>query len=104
MKRFHVKGFGTNIDEERQEQNFFEQANSQKREQARKMISAKYDSLGDQCNTEFRTTAELRYEFREITDFSDSMINEAMSELGYQIQFLEGKPYWKLYLKFETDR
>jgi hypothetical protein len=104
MKRFIVKGFGNHsVKSSAEEADIFEQLNKKRREQARQFISAKYIPQGNPDNCEFRTTMELQYEFREMMEFSASNINEAMNELGFQVQFLDDKPNWVLYKIQETD-
>jgi len=98
--RVVIRGFSNQPTEQPDEQldfDFFEQSSKKRIEQAKKFISAKYLSTGNPDNREFRTSMELQYEIREMIDLSTSTINEAMNELGFQVQFLDEKPNWVLY-------
>ena len=100
MKKIIVKGFGNQPDESTTEMSdFFEEQRRKKLEQVKKIISAQYDPMGSPNHREFRTTMELQYEFREIVSLSEFNINEAMNELGYQVDFIDNKPNWVLYSK-----
>jgi hypothetical protein len=60
-----IRGFNTqNNENPAPEPDFFEQAIAKKREQAKKIISAKYTPAGPQYGREFRIILELQYEFR----------------------------------------
>jgi hypothetical protein len=94
MKRIRIKGFNTEPDETPGTgQDFF----AKKAEQAKKIISGKYAPTGSASGREFRTTLELQYEFREIISFPESAIVDAMNELGFELDSLDGKPNWVLY-------
>jgi hypothetical protein len=98
MKRMHIKGFNPQPDENPGTgQDFFEQFTAKKAEQAKKIISGKYAPSGSASGREFRTTLELQYEFREIISFSESAIVDAMNDLGFELDSLDGKPNWVLY-------
>jgi hypothetical protein len=93
-----IRGFNTqNNENPAPEQDFFEQVTAKKVEQTKKIISAKYTPAGPQYGREFRTTLELQYEFREMISLSESAVNDAMNEIGFEVTFIDDKPNWVLY-------
>jgi hypothetical protein len=87
-----IRGFNAqNNENPAPEADFFEQVT------AKKIISAKYTPAGPQYGREFRTTLELQYEFREMISLSESAVNDAMTELGFEVSFIDDKPNWVLY-------
>jgi hypothetical protein len=101
-----IQGFNTTSNDENSapEQDFFEQVTSKKKEQAKKIISAKYTPAGPQYGREFRTTLKLQYEFQEMISLSESAVNDAMTELGFEVAFIDGKPNYVLYpIRTETE-
>jgi hypothetical protein len=108
MKRIHIQGFGmqgTDAGKLGPEENgFFDQQTQKQLELAKKLISTKYSPAGIPEESEFRTTMELQYEFREMVRLFESTINDAMNELGFQVEFLDGKPNWVLYLNKELKK
>jgi hypothetical protein len=63
----------------------------------KKIISEKYKPSGKAENAEFRTTLEIQYEFQEMIYLHHSGINTALSDLGFEIKFIDNKPNWVLY-------
>lgn len=69
------------------------------KEYVKKFIEASYTPAGYTERKEFKTSAELMYMLRETIDVSIKVINEVMSELEYQMQYIDQVPNWVLYSK-----
>lgn len=65
----------------------------------RKFIEANYQPEGDPENKEFRSALELQYELSESVSVSIRAINDLLTQLGYEIKFIEGVPNWVMYKK-----
>ena len=72
-------------------------------EMAKRIISAKYSPDGGSWDRHHRSTIELQYEFREMIELSPQTINQAMTDLGFQIHFISNKPVWIVYGSMTTD-
>jgi hypothetical protein len=46
---------------------------------------------------------ELQHEFGEMVSLSESAVNDAMNDLGFEIIYLDNKPNWVLHPN-RTDR
>ncbi|MCL1942471.1 MAG: hypothetical protein FWF54_02845 [Candidatus Azobacteroides sp.] len=67
------------------------------RQAVKQFIEANYRPERNIDEKEFKSSMQLEYELREMTDASVSTITSVMNELGFQVRYLEGKPYWVVY-------
>ena len=68
-----------------------------------RFFTENYLPAGCREDTEFRSTDELLYELRETVHVDADTVNGILTDLGYQIRFLEGRPLWVLYSKNRPD-
>jgi len=66
-------------------------------EQIKTFLQAIYSNDGTTEQKEFRTTRDLIYELRDMITAGFKDMNEALSDLGYELEYLEGVPHWILY-------
>jgi len=64
-----------------------------------KFIESIYAPNGSTEQKEFRTALELQYELRESVEVSITALNEVLTEMGYELEFIEGMPHWVMYQK-----
>lgn len=69
----------------------------------KQFIKNSFDPVGATSNKEFKTSAELVYMLREFENPSLRVVNEIMSELNFQIVFIEGILNWIVYMKEPDD-
>lgn len=65
----------------------------------RKFIESIYSPTGDTEQKEFRSALELQYELRESVEVSITALNEVLTAMGYELEFIEGVPNWVMYQK-----
>lgn len=63
----------------------------------RKFIESIYSPRGSTEQKEFRTAMELQYELRESVEVSITALNEVLTAMGYELEFIEGLPHWVMY-------
>ena len=92
-------GFTAGNEDTEEKRDFIDQMLEDRKQAIKQFIEANYRSTGNVDEKEFKSSMELEYEMQEMTEASINTINSVMNELGFQVQFLEGKPYWVVYLK-----
>lgn len=65
----------------------------------RKFIEFIYSPSGSVEQKEFRSALELQYELRESVEVSVNELNDVLTDMGYQLEFIEGSPHWVMYQK-----
>ena len=93
MKKQRKIGFGAYNDDDDQE----EQSSDKTIEQLKTFIQQLYKPDGITEQKEFRTNLELKDELSEVIEASAKDISTALSELGYELKFIEGSPNWVMY-------
>ena len=94
MKKHRKIGFGAYTDDDDQEP---EENSGKTVEQLKTFIKQLYKPDGITEQKEFRTNLELKYELSEAIEASTKDVSTALSELGYEHQFIEGVPHWIMY-------
>lgn len=65
----------------------------------RKFIESIYSPTGYTEQKEFRSALELQYELRESMEVTITELNEILTSMGYELEFIEGMPHWVMYQK-----
>ena len=65
----------------------------------RKFIESIYSPTGSTEQKEFRSALELQYELRESVEVTITALNEVLTAMGYELEFIEGMPHWVMYQK-----
>ena len=93
MKKHRKIGFGSYGSDDEDP----EESSDKTVEQLKSFIKQLYKPDGITEQKEFRTNLELKYELSEAIEASTKDISTALSELGYEHQFIEGVPNWIMY-------
>jgi len=98
MKR-KVIGFGSYGDGDDLEE---EQKKDKDVEALKTLIQSIYSPDGITEQKEFKTTAELIYELREMIPATGREMRTALSEMGFEIKYIDGTPMWVMYQLLEV--
>jgi len=67
------------------------------------MISMLYSPTGLPESSEFVTSTDIICKLEDIIHISKSTLSAVLTELGFAIKFLDGSPFWKVFLKQPDD-
>ncbi len=66
-------------------------------------VAANYKVVGTSAEKEFRTSFELIHELSEYMTIDAVDLNTVLTELGYATKFIEGVPYWVMYMPIDNE-
>ncbi len=64
-----------------------------------KYISENYSALGSSESVDYITSGDIVRELSEMITVSISTVSGLMAAAKFETVFLDGKPYWKVFLK-----
>lgn len=65
------------------------------------IINMRYDNAGDPHKLVYKTSRELRFEYREMLNSTISEITNAMIEAGYEMKIINDHPHWVMFDKIK---
>ena len=63
------------------------------------ILGGMFDTDGECFSKDFMTSMEIRYELSEMVEVELGVLNRALSELGFGIDFILGVAHWVVYPK-----
>ena len=62
-------------------------------------IKENYSPIGDPDSIDYVTSADIAQDVSEMADVSISDVSSLMSSAGFKMEFISGKPFWKVFKK-----
>lgn len=82
-----------------EDKDLIQEAEQKKLDILNAFLGNNYTPVGITENKVLKTSEELAYDLQELVNVSLTEISKALSSGGYQLVFIQGKPYWVMYEK-----